>query len=673
MGFLFEAEPMPWGEAVDVMRYVREHGIEQFLAILSACRDIQGDAFRWGDEVEHGLFRLEGDGPDRTVKVSLRSPELLAELQEGEQDVKWVPEYGRWMLESTPPRPYDGVAGVLSLEPQLRLRRARLAASLREGEVAPTITSMPLFGVGDFCQPSAPAGGEVMQSLFVPDCVMNPHPRFPALSKNIRQRRGSKVDIRRPLLVDSLTHSTARDSAAPAPQTVGQADAMGEVYADSMAFGMGACCLQVTMQAASLDESLRLYDQLAPLAPLMLALTAATPFMRGWLCDDDVRWGQIAQSVDDRTLPERGLPGGQPDARLAGEGVRRLRKSRYDSIDCYIGEDSARFNDVPLALDDEHVQRLREAGTGEQLAKHVAHLFARDPLVMFGDRLELDDGREVDHWENLQSTNWQTLRWKPPPPQKGALPCSHDDHIGWRVEFRSMEVQLTDFESTAFIAFIVVLSRAILELDLDLRIPMSKVEENMDAAQRRDAYVSERFWFRAGPDGEAAKMSLDQILSGSADGSFAGLIPLCRKYLATSTCDAREQAAIERYLDFVGRRAAGSTMTAASWMRRFVMSHPSYERDSRIPSAAAHDLVRAAAEIGAEQRACPEVLGDAKLEWESCSQCTECGQCTESCSSSEAPSAEWAPVVCSRCSSERCAGRGPGAAAPRADLVDAVR
>lgn len=40
--------------------------------------------------------------------------------------------------------------------------------------------------------------------------------------------------------------------------------------------------------------------------------------------------------------------------------------------------------------------------------------------------------------QNLQSTNWQTMRFKPPPP---------DSTIGWRVEFRPMEVSQSSFFS----------------------------------------------------------------------------------------------------------------------------------------------------------------------------------------------------------------------------------
>ena len=91
---------------------------------------------------------------------------------------------------------------------------------------------------------------------------------------------------------------------------------MDEVYMDAMAFGMGCCCLQVTFQAQDVDESRHLYDQLAVLAPMMLALTASTPAARGTLLDTDSRWGIISQSVDDRTPTERRSAGTVRSAHL---------------------------------------------------------------------------------------------------------------------------------------------------------------------------------------------------------------------------------------------------------------------------------------------------------------------------------------------------------------------
>lgn len=44
-------------------------------------------------------------------------------------------------------------------------------------------------------------------------------------------------------------------------------------------------CLQVTFQARDIQESRHLYDQLAVLTPIMLALSAATPVLKGCLAD----------------------------------------------------------------------------------------------------------------------------------------------------------------------------------------------------------------------------------------------------------------------------------------------------------------------------------------------------------------------------------------------------
>lgn len=79
------------------------------------------------------------------------------------------------------------------------------------------------------------------------------------------------------------------------------------------------------------------------------------------------------------------------------------------------------------------------------------------------------------------------MRFKPPPP---------NSDIGWRVEFRPMEVQLTDFENAAFATFVVLLTRTILSLKLNFLIPISKVEENMYKATKRDAVNREKFHFR---------------------------------------------------------------------------------------------------------------------------------------------------------------------------------
>lgn len=82
-------------------------------------------------------------------------------------------------------------------------------------------------------------------------------------------------------------------------------------------------------KACNIIEARTLYDQLTPLCPIMLALTAASPVFRGYLVDSDCRWNVISASVDCRTAEERGeVP--------LNENQFRIQKSRYDSIDSYL-------------------------------------------------------------------------------------------------------------------------------------------------------------------------------------------------------------------------------------------------------------------------------------------------------------------------------------------------
>ena len=62
----------------------------------------------------------------------------------------------------------------------------------------------------------------------------------------------------------------------------------------------------------------------------------------------------------------------------------------------------------------------------------------------------------------------------------------------WRVELRTMEIMLTEFENAAFTVFAGLLCRAILFYNLELYIPMSKVDENMKRAEKNNALRTEK-------------------------------------------------------------------------------------------------------------------------------------------------------------------------------------
>ena len=139
-----------------MIKYVREHGIQQFINQYNRVKNIEGDRLLWGDEVEYGVLVL--DEKAGTVKLSLRSAEILKSLQYQEvnsnpwgQSCNWVPEWGSWMIEGTPARPYSGYAAdLVQVERNMRIRRARLLAALAPNEICPTIPCFPMMGVGDF-------------------------------------------------------------------------------------------------------------------------------------------------------------------------------------------------------------------------------------------------------------------------------------------------------------------------------------------------------------------------------------------------------------------------------------------------------------------------------------------------------------------------------------------
>ena len=78
---------------------------------------------------------------------------------------------------------------------------------------------------------------------------------------------------------------------------------------------------------------------------------------------------------------------------------------------------------------------------------------------------------------------------------------------------------------------------------------------------------------------------------------FPGLIGLVETYIGTLDLCELEERKITSYLDLVRRRANGSLKTAATWIRDFVRSHPSYKFDSAVTKEINYDLVVAVDEM----------------------------------------------------------------------------
>ena len=174
------------------------------------------------------------------------------------------------------------------------------------------------------------------------------------------------------------------------------------------------------------------------------------------------------------------------------------------------------YEDIEMVKNTKYYEEMIAAGVDESLAQHIAHLFIRDPLAMYSEYINVNDEESTYHFETIQSTNWQNVRFKPPPPKN-----ENKHNIGWRVEFRTMEVQITEFENAAFSVFVTLLTRAILFYKLNFYIHISKVDENLCLAHKRDAVNNEQFWWhiqstdKTTNDTEIEKLSTQDIICGN--------------------------------------------------------------------------------------------------------------------------------------------------------------
>jgi len=113
---------------------------------------------------------------------------------------------------------------------------------------------------------------------------------------------------------------------------------------------------------------------------------------------------------------------------------------------------------------------------------------------------------------------------------------------------------MSDFGNAAMTVFLALLTRVIITYDLDLTIPISQVNENMNTAHRRDAVRKEKFYFRCGT--EVSQMNINEIINGT--NNFLGLVPYVRRYIGEQEdINADTRHTIEQYLLLVSRRAAG--------------------------------------------------------------------------------------------------------------------
>lgn len=355
----------------------------------------------------------------------------------------------------------------------------------------------------------------------------------------------------------------------------------------------GGCGLQATFSARNLQEACQLHDQLVPLGPLMLALSAATPIYKGRLVATDTRWKAMCWAGDDRKPSERSdLP------------------PRMGCTPMYLEETSStqQMNDRPLRSAEGPEADLDKNGVPPALAKYFAHILWREPLIGTACMPEPDDMSSSAHDSRMESLDVHMSTWWPHVRLKLPVLSTKNDSLPWRVEFRPMEAQPSDTENAALVVALRILQQTIQHFDLDLKIPISEVDQNMDHANNCNAATDQIFRFAVRAMGDPAPIfdgwaNLDVIFNGNdnaAGQAWRGLLPLAREYLAhrnISHLRSEEQEKILGALDLLSGRANGRLETPAKWMRRFVAER-SWDnlRGGEISSRLYYDMILALSE-----------------------------------------------------------------------------
>lgn len=74
MGLLTEGKALTPEQMKDASKYIREHGVTQFLNTWSRVKDVANDELKFGDEIECAILAL--DSETKTVRMSVRSAEV---------------------------------------------------------------------------------------------------------------------------------------------------------------------------------------------------------------------------------------------------------------------------------------------------------------------------------------------------------------------------------------------------------------------------------------------------------------------------------------------------------------------------------------------------------------------------------------------------------------------
>jgi glutamate--cysteine ligase catalytic subunit len=310
----------------------------------------------------------------------------------------------------------------------------------------------------------------------------------------------------------------------------------------------------------------------------------------------------ICQGVDDRTDDEQNP-----------QSTNYICKSRYSPAYSYISDSfhSHDFNnDYPaFPINKEYYDEFIKNGMSAKLSQHFANVLVRDPLVIFSEKIEINDIKDMTHFETINSSNWNSVRFK--------LPRVSDGDNCFKVEIRPCDLQMTPYENTSMIAFILGLHAIIMRYDTNFIMPISKVDINFERSYLNDAINTQKFYWRINSvkgdkmqqlgfgkynsyteeqrekityeeDQENIKeLTINEIINGCERYNYPGILHI----VIDAMKEYYKAEELIEYIKFVGKRASGELWTGAKFVRNFIMNNKLYKHDSIIGQELAYELV----------------------------------------------------------------------------------
>ncbi|UKJ89192.2 glutamate--cysteine ligase [Theileria orientalis] len=304
------------------------------------------------------------------------------------------------------------------------------------------------------------------------------------------------------------------------------------------------------------------------------------------------------------------------------------------------------LNDIKVDCDFDSFVHMTKMGVDPILARHISHNFVKEPLTVIDEDFSQVNCEVSDsHYQIFHDTNWNSVRLNhpivPPPvdntdsdSNKGSSRRENNtfknnrnynnktDYVykvdtsrsnagrgtgvseivdvkprrtlPWRVEFRPLDIQLTDEENSMFICVVSYVVKVLLLKRLNLYMPISLVDINTEVSSKIESCHRDLFYFRENVTNNklsVKKFSLHDILFGQV-GLFKIVMDHLEKELNSGDVSKEFRDQLVKYLKHFEQLTLGNAPTNATKLRRFIQTHPTYSGDGTISDQILYDIIQ---------------------------------------------------------------------------------